>query len=51
MSSDFAGLGGLAISTIGTVMLAGEVGKTLRSYSKPVKRRSTMKKSKVKKRK
>lgn len=43
MSSDFAGLAGLSIATIGTVALAGEVGKTLRSYNKPMKRRSSKK--------
>lgn len=37
MSSDFAGLAGLSIATIGTVAIASEVGKTIRSYSKPRK--------------
>lgn len=52
MSSDFAGLAGLSISTIGTVALAGEVGKTLRSYSKSnyKPRRSKSRKSRGKRR-
>lgn len=51
ISSDFAGLAGLSIATIGTIALAGEVGKTIRGYSKPVKRKSTMKKKSGKKKK
>jgi len=51
MSSDFAGLAGTAITTVGTVALFGEVAKSMRSISKPPRRRSPPRKMKGKKRK
>lgn len=47
MSASFAGLAGTAITTIGTVAIANEVGKTIRSYSKP--RRAKARKTRGKK--
>ena len=38
ISSDFAGLAGLSISTIGTVALASEVGKAVRSFGQQERR-------------
>lgn len=51
ISSDFAGLAGLSIATIGTVALYGEVAKSMRSISKPPRRRSPPRKMKAKRKK
>lgn len=51
MSSDFAGLAGLSISTIGTVALASEVAKSMRTLSSPPRRRMPKRKMKGKKKK
>jgi len=45
ISSDFAGLAGLSISTIGTVALAGEVAKAMKGFGYD-QRRSYRKSSK-----
>jgi len=40
-SSDFVGLAGLSITTIGTLALAKEVTKSMRDISRPTKRHSS----------